>query len=63
MRRNLSQFDRAVRGTVAFFLALALPWPWAVLAVIPLATAVMGFCPLYVPLHIDTLHHHRPRHR
>jgi hypothetical protein len=68
MRQNMGTADRFVRallvapallvigfvvgfGTVAGVIA-------AVLAVVMLATAAVGFCPLYLPFHVHTDHPH-----
>ena len=55
---NESSFDRTLRiviGSIAIALALVGPrtaWGW--LGAIPLATGVIGFCPLYRVLGIKT---------
>jgi hypothetical protein len=63
MNRNLSNLDRAIRvvlaavlaylyfgGVVAGVLGIVL----LILAVVFLATAVIGFCPLYAPFKLST---------
>lgn len=50
MEKNVSKVDRTIRGIVGLA-ALALSWiysPWfLIIAVIALATAAMGKCPVY----------------
>ncbi len=63
MTKNVGSIDRIVRivlalvfvglivtGTVAGWLALVL----GILAAVFAVTAVIGFCPLYAPLHLST---------
>lgn len=49
--RNESNLDRVVRlliGTVLLALVFIGPkTPWGLIGLIPLVTAVVGFCPLY----------------
>lgn len=58
MNRNIGSVDRAVRvvaGLVLIGLAVAGPkivWGW--LGLIPLVTAVVGFCPAYTLLGIGS---------
>jgi len=50
MEKNISKPDRTIRvivGLVALYLAYTYNVWWLVLAVIALATAAMGKCPLY----------------
>lgn len=64
MQTNEGSLDRALRlilGIVVLSLAFVGPkTPWGFLGLIPLATAAIGFCPLYRVLGIDTCH--TPRH-
>jgi len=57
MKTNMGSIDRGVRAVAGVILVVwALtsgPW-WAWIGVIPLATAAIGFCPLYVPFGIST---------
>jgi hypothetical protein len=57
MKTNVGSYDAGVRfllGCVVLFLSVnGLGW-WALLGLIPLATAACGFCPLYWLLRIDT---------
>lgn len=58
--RNLGTLDRIARvvlGVALLTFALAgerVAW-WGWLGVIPLATGIAGFCPLYRLLHLSTL--------
>ncbi len=61
MKINEGNIDRAVRvlaGTVMLSLLALGPVPgWGLVGLIglmPLVTGLMGFCPTYVPLGIDT---------
>lgn len=57
MKRNIGNADRIIR--IALGLAVAIlgivfrSW-WGLLALIPLATAAVGTCPLYLPFGIST---------
>jgi hypothetical protein len=52
---NTDRILRAVLGLVAISLVFIGPkTPWGWLGVIPLATAAMGWCPLYTVLGIST---------
>ena len=58
MSRNVGSIDRmlrAVAGLVLIGLALvgAVGW-WGYLGIVPLATAAMGFCPLYPLIGVNT---------
>ena len=69
MSQNMGQTDRMVRGLLAApVLVIAAFWVGVgtvvgvialVLAVVMVATALVGFCPLYVPFHLHTNGHHR----
>ncbi|MCX6555895.1 MAG: DUF2892 domain-containing protein [Candidatus Aminicenantes bacterium] len=58
MTCNVGKTDRIVRVIVgAGIAALGFyfkSW-WGLLAIVPLLTAAIGFCPLYVPLKISTV--------
>jgi len=68
MTKNLGALDRWVRGIIiapalvvlafAVGTATAVGVVLLVLAAVMLGTAVVGFCPLYLPFHIDS-HGHR----
>ena len=56
---NLDRTLRAIVGLCMILLAAGLvpglgPQPWGWLGLVPLATAVMGWCPAYWLLRIDT---------
>jgi hypothetical protein len=58
MTCNMGTTDRIIRLVIGAAIAAAgfyfKSW-WGLLAVIPLATAALGFCGLYVPLKISTI--------
>jgi hypothetical protein len=58
MRRNLGPIDRAIRIIVGMILvSLTMVGPqtaWGFLGLIPLATAFLGWCPLYTLFGIST---------
>ena len=55
---NVGTADRAVRaalGLAVIALVFVGPkTPWGYLGLVPLLTAVVGFCPLYAALHLST---------
>lgn len=61
MIRNVGGAERIVRVVIGVLLlglfALEGPWSWlGLLAVIPLATAAIGYCPLWQALGVNTVH-------
>jgi len=58
MTCNVGKTDKIIRVIAAVAIAVLgfyfKSW-WGLLAIIPLLTAFIGFCPLYVPLKISTL--------
>jgi hypothetical protein len=58
MERNEGSLDRGLRitaGVALIGLAVSgLLGPWAYIGVVPLATGLMGWCPLYTVLGIKT---------
>lgn len=57
MKANVGSYDAAARFVVAcviFWLGVHHETWWGLLGLAPLATSVAAFCPLYLPLHIDT---------
>jgi hypothetical protein len=58
MGKNVGSVDRTVRIVVGLllislvFVGPATPWGW--IGLIPLATALLGWCPLYTVLGIQT---------
>ena len=69
MNKNMGTTDRLVRALlvapVLLIVAFLVGWSTVigviatVLAVVMLATAAVGFCPLYLPLHLHTDHLHK----
>lgn len=69
MKQNMGSVDRLVRGFVLAPILLVVAWfvgvttvvgaIAAVLAVVMIVTAAVGFCPLYLPFHLDTDRSHR----
>jgi hypothetical protein len=58
MKTNVGGIDRIVRGVAGIGLiawALTGGPVWAWIGVVPLATAALGWCPLYAPFGISTL--------
>jgi hypothetical protein len=58
MTCNIGKADRIIRLIVGVAIAVLgfyfKSW-WGLLALIPLLTAAVGFCPLYVPFKISTV--------
>lgn len=58
--KNIGGFDRVARAIVGIILlglmATGVIGAWGLLGLVPLATAVFAFCPLYKPLGISTCH-------
>ena len=57
MKTNMGSIDRIVRAVVGIALiawALTSGPVWAWIGVVPLATAALGWCPVYVPFGIST---------
>lgn len=68
MTRNIGSLDRMIRlvvGVVLLALVFVGPQtPWGYLGLIPIVTALFGFCPLYAALGMNTDHSQRaPRGR
>jgi Inner membrane protein YgaP-like, transmembrane domain len=65
MERNVGTIDRALRVVVGLalialvFVGPQTPWGW--LGLVPLATAAMGWCPLYRVLGVRTCKLESPR--
>jgi hypothetical protein len=58
MTCNIGKIDKIIRliiGVVIAVLGFYFKSWWGLLALIPLLTAAIGFCPLYVPLKISTV--------
>jgi len=63
MIRNMGRIDRAFRaglGVVGIALGIWLKTWWGLFALIPLLTAAIGYCPLYVPFRISTIKKKQP---
>jgi hypothetical protein len=63
MKANVGSYDAAVRftvGCIIFGLGLHFENWWGLVGLAPIATAITGFCPLYLPFHLDTTSTDRP---
>lgn len=57
MKTNLGSYDVAVRftlGCFCLFVGVHKETWWGLVGLLPLTTAICGFCPLYVLMHLDT---------
>ena len=57
MLNNIGTTDRIIRiviGVGVAVIGIVFHTWWGLLALIPLVTAAVGFCPLYIPLKIST---------
>ncbi len=57
MKRNVGNTDRIVRivlGLALIALGLYFGTWWGLIGLVPLATAAIGWCPLYAPFGIST---------
>lgn len=57
MKKNVGSADKVVRiilGLVIIVLGFVYSSWWGLVGIIPLATAFMGFCPIYAPFKIST---------
>ena len=61
MDKNIGSADKWIRIIVGLFLISLDFWgprtAWGWIGLIPLATALIGFCPLYAPFKISTRKH------
>lgn len=58
MTRNIGRTDRIIRivlGVVIIALGFYFNTWWGALGLIPLATAAIGWCPLYAPFKLSTV--------
>jgi Protein of unknown function (DUF2892) len=73
MKTNIGSCDGGIRfilGCVLLFLGVKYQAWWGLLGMVPIATAAIGFCPMYWLLHVDTeawedrfeAKHPHPRH-
>lgn len=57
MKNNVGKTDRIVRIILGLIIGLAgiyfQNW-WGLIGIIPIATAIVNFCPLYAPFGIST---------
>ncbi len=54
---NEGFFDRFLRvavGAALFFIAVFTGWVWGYIGLIPLVTGLIGFCPIYTILRINS---------
>ncbi len=70
MKKNMGKMDRLIRPAMAVLLVLAglgsgtwLSYIFFVLAGIMIVTSFVGFCPLYVPLGINTMGMHKKKEK
>jgi hypothetical protein len=58
MKKNIGTIDRVIRVIIGVFILSLFFWgpksPWALLGLLPLATAMCGYCPPYAILGIST---------
>ena len=57
MKCNVGTIDRLMRIVVGLIIAILGVWFdswWGLVGLVPLATGLFRFCPLYVPLKIST---------
>jgi hypothetical protein len=62
MKTNVGTMDRlsrAVIGLIILGVGFDMRSPWALIGLLPLASSVLAFCPLYVALHINTCEPHK----
>ncbi|MBU1369596.1 MAG: DUF2892 domain-containing protein [Bacteroidetes bacterium] len=58
MKKNIGNIDRVIRIVLGMAIAavgyIYESW-WGLLGIIPFATALINFCPLYAPFKINTI--------
>jgi hypothetical protein len=58
MMKNIGTPDKWIRIVIGLFLLSLIFWGpetlWGLVGIIPIATALVNFCPLYVPFKINT---------
>ena len=57
MNQNVGKIDRLFRiliGIVIIAIGAYFKSWWGIIGVVPILTAIIGFCPLYIPFKIDT---------
>ncbi len=58
MNKNIGKVDKTVRiiiGLVVIALGINFQSWWGLVGLVPLLTALVGFCPLYAPCKISTV--------
>ena len=58
MKKNIGTKDRVIRiviGIIIVIVGIYLKSWWGAIGAIPLLTAILGWCPLYIPLRISTI--------
>jgi len=58
MKRNVGSVDRLVRivlGLIIAIVGVVFDSWWGLIGIIPLATGLFNFCPLYLPFKISTV--------
>ncbi len=57
MKKNVGGADRIIRLVLGIIIAVV-GWMnhswWGLIAIVPIATALMNFCPLYLPIKLST---------
>ena len=57
MNQNVGKIDRLFRiliGIVIIAIGAYFKSWWGIIGVVPILTAIIGFCPLYIPFKINT---------
>ncbi len=57
MKKNVGSADRTARviaGLVVIFIGIYFKSWWGVVGILPIGTAVLGWCPAYLPFGIST---------
>lgn len=57
MKKNMGKVDRTIRiivGLAVIALGLIFKSWWGLIGIVPLLTSLTSFCPMYVPLKINT---------
>ncbi len=58
MKKNIGNADRVIRIILGLFILSLIFWGpkslWGLLGLLPLLTAVISWCPMYVPFGITT---------
>ncbi len=57
MKKNMGSIDRVIRFIIGIIIAVVgyvnHSW-WGLIAIIPIGTALINFCPLYLPFNLST---------